>query len=80
LPMRNFTPEDLIAFHYNESSLTDTVAIAEALESNWPLQEKYRVIQDAARSLDKAKIAPRRQAVAAILAYGMAEIDTATIE
>ena len=78
--MRNFTPEDLIAFHYNESSLTDTVAIAEALENSWPLQEKYRVIQDAARSLDRAKTAPRRQSVEAILAYGMAEIDTPTME
>lgn len=78
--MRNFTPEDLIAFHYNESSLTDTAAIAEALDSSWPLQEKYRVIQDAARSLDRAKIAPRHQSVEAILAYGMAEIDTATID
>jgi hypothetical protein len=78
--MRNFTPEDLIAFHYNESSLIDTPAIAEALDNSWPLQEKYRVIQDAARSLDRAKMAPRRQSVESILAYGMAALDTANIE
>lgn len=78
--MRNFTPEDLIAFHYNESSLTDLPAVAEALDNHWPLQEKYRVIKESSRTLDKALTSPRRQSVEAILSYGVAAMDASALE
>ncbi|HSC54869.1 MAG TPA: hypothetical protein VLC98_14650 [Phnomibacter sp.] len=79
--MSNFTPEQLIAYHYNELTLSERERLQSEMETNWPLLEKYRVIQDAAKSLDKALTSPRNQTVQTIVDYGMAELDeTATVE
>jgi hypothetical protein len=78
--MDNFTPEHLIAYHYNELTLVERERMQEALESNWPLLEKYRVLQEATRTLDKAKTSPRPQVVQIIIDYGMAEQNIPTLE
>ena len=78
--MDNFTPEHLIAYHYNELTLAERERMQEALESNWPLMEKYRVLQEATRTLDKAKTSPRHQVVQTIIDYGMAEQNIPTLE
>lgn len=74
--MSNFTPEDLISYHYNEMTLADRERMQEALADNWPLLEKYKIVQKASKSLDKAIISPRREVVQVILDYGMEEINT----
>jgi hypothetical protein len=78
--MSNFTPEHLIAYHYNELTLKDRERMQEALETNWPLMEKYKVVEAASRCLDKALTSPRRQTVQTILDYGMAELNTASFD
>lgn len=74
--MSNFTPEDLISYHYNEMTLADRERMQEALAGNWPLLEKYKILQKASKSLDKAIISPRKDVVQTILDYGMEEINT----
>jgi hypothetical protein len=78
--MSNFTPEHLIAYHYNELTLAERELMQDALASNWPLMEKYRVVQEATKNLDKALTSPRRETVQKIIDYGMAELNTATID
>lgn len=67
--MNNFTPEQLIAFHYNELSPAEQAQIADALASNWALQQKYEVITAATARLDKAIQKAPSQAVDSILGY-----------
>jgi hypothetical protein len=68
--MNNFTPEQLIAFHYNELPLAEQVQIADALASNWVLQQKYEVITAASTRLDRAVQKAPAQAVDHVLNYG----------
>lgn len=67
--MTIFTPEDLLEYYYRETSSEKTIAIANALESNWVLQQKYNVICEATDRLDKSFVAPRKKAVQSILEY-----------
>jgi hypothetical protein len=67
--MTNFTPEDLLLYHYQELPPADMQCIAAALESNWPLQEKYRVIAEAAHRLDQSMLPPRPEAIHKLLEY-----------
>ncbi|MCU0335973.1 MAG: hypothetical protein MUF62_13195 [Chitinophagaceae bacterium] len=67
--MANFTPEDLLLYHYHELPPADMERIAAALENNWPLQEKYRVIVEAARRLDKSMLPPRPETIRQVLDY-----------
>ncbi len=69
LRMSNFTPEDLLEYFYQETSPKKTHEVQTALENEWPLQQKYNVITQAAEKLDKSLVAPRKQSVAAILNY-----------
>jgi hypothetical protein len=41
--MTNFTPEDLLLYLYNETSVKQTAAIEAALEKDWTLREKLTV-------------------------------------
>lgn len=67
--MNNFTPEQLVAFHYNELPEDVHAQIAEALAGNWVLQQKYEVITAAAARLDKAMQEAPSQAVDSVLGY-----------
>jgi hypothetical protein len=67
--MTLFTPEDLLEYHYRETSSEKTDAIAAALESNWALHQKYEVICEATEQLDKSIVSPRKKAVQSILDY-----------
>lgn len=67
--MNNFTPEQLIAFHYNELPQAAQAEIAEALASNWALQQKYEVITAASARLDRALQKAPQQAVSNIMSY-----------
>ena len=77
--MSNFTPEDLLEYFYQETSPEKTEDIQYALANQWALQEKFRVITQAAERLNKSTIAPRYQSVQAILSHA-AEKFHATID
>lgn len=67
--MDNFTPEDLLQYHYGELGMEETAMIKEALQNEWPLREKLRVIEDASKRLDKSFYSPRPEVVGRILQY-----------
>ena len=67
--MSVFTPEDLLEYYYQETSPEQSSAIADALQTNWALHQKYEVICQAAARLDKSMVSPRVEAVQAILNY-----------
>jgi len=67
--MKNFTPEDLLEFHYKEMTAEQSVELQEELQQNWALRQKLEVIREAAKRLDKSIESPRREAISRILAY-----------
>lgn len=70
--MRNFTPEDLLEYHYGEMSPERSKALRAAINESWPLKEKLMVIVEAAARLDKSTVSPRENAVDEILKYAAA--------
>ncbi len=68
--MTNFTPEQLVLFHYGELDITQSSETSQAIEKNWPLREKYKVIEEAASLLDKGLKSPRESSVQKVLKYG----------
>jgi hypothetical protein len=67
--MTNFTPEDLILFLYKESSPELTLAIEEALKSDWTLNEKLAVLKASHERLNTLIESPRTSTVLNILRY-----------
>jgi hypothetical protein len=67
--MNNYTPEDLLLYLYNEASEEQTVAIKNALESDWTLREKLAVLKDSMKRLDTVMESPRSNVVLNILNY-----------
>lgn len=67
--MHNFTPEDLVQYLYNETSLQKTAEIKEALEKDYSLREKFEVIASAQKRLEVLKLSPRKQTIDNILNY-----------
>ena len=53
LRMKEFSPEDLLEFHYRELSPEQSLELEQELRRNWPLRQKLEVIQEAAERLDK---------------------------
>lgn len=64
-----FTPEDLLLYIYKESTSEQSQAIEQALQSDWALMEKFKVIQAAIKRLNEFKESPRTEAVLNILKY-----------
>jgi tellurite resistance protein len=67
--MRNFTPEDLLEFHYNEMQAEERKEMIKTLRENWSLREKLAVIREAANRLNKSIEKPRKESVKTILEY-----------
>jgi hypothetical protein len=68
--MYNFTPEDLVQYTYNESSIEKAAAIKAALQTDWELREKYEVIISAQKRLETLNLSsPRKKAIDRILIY-----------
>lgn len=78
--MHSFTPEDLIQYVYNETSIQKTAAIKVALETDWSLREKYDEIMSAHQSLEKLTFSPRKEAVDKILDYAEKAVRHLTTE
>ena len=67
--MTKFTPEDLVQYLYNETSVQKTAAIKAALERDWDLQECFEQIVAAQKNLEEIKLSPRDEAVNKILQH-----------
>ena len=67
--MHNFTPEDLICFLYKETSPELTIAIEEAVASDWTLKEKLAVLKASHERLNTLIEAPRTEIVLNILRH-----------
>jgi hypothetical protein len=72
--MHSFTPEDLLEFHYGEMSESMAQNLKEALQKDWTLREKMRVIREATSRLDKSYFSPRAEVLDHIVAYAMTSI------
>ena len=67
---KQFTQEDLIRYSYNETSLTESKAIEQALEENWELKEQYEEIQATFEVLDKVVMrSPNLSSIKIIMDY-----------
>jgi hypothetical protein len=68
----NFTPEDLLLYLYKETDQAQTAAIEKALQEDWTLMEKFKVLKAATIRLNEMKTTPRTEAVLKILHYAAA--------
>jgi hypothetical protein len=67
--MPNYTTEDLIQYLYKETSKDQSLAIRQALETDWTLQEKVDALKASMQGLDRIKKSPRQESIDAILNY-----------
>ena len=65
--MTNFTPEDLLLYLYNETSVKQTAEIEAALEKDWTLREKLTVLKASMQRLDRITLSPRTEVVLNVL-------------
>lgn len=67
--MINFTPEDLLEYHYGEMEASNAKMLEKVLEEDWALNQKRIVIAEAAARLDKSMNAPRQVVLDRIMDY-----------
>lgn len=67
--MHKFTPEDLLLFLYGEMPLATQAQVCTALENDWTLREKYAVLEEATKRLDRLTVSPRPKSIAAVMQY-----------
>lgn len=67
--MLKFTPSDLLRFIYRETSLAETMAIAEGLKEDPCLFEQYQELLEGYLALPKAKFSPKPETMQNIISY-----------
>lgn len=67
--MTRYTPEDLLRYLYKETSLSENVAIKAALDQDWALKEKFKILESSLNILDGAIESPRMEVVLSVLDY-----------
>lgn len=67
--MHNFTPEDLLEYHYGEMDAENAIKLEQALQEDWTLREKLSVIREAGTRLDKSICSPGEAVINRILDY-----------
>ncbi|MCU0403199.1 MAG: hypothetical protein MUE99_01535 [Chitinophagaceae bacterium] len=72
--MYNFTPEDLLQYHYGELEADLIPLIEKALAEDWALHEKYSVIKEASTRLEKSMCSPRSEVMDRIMAYATSKL------
>jgi hypothetical protein len=73
--MDNFTPEDLLLYLYKEASPEQTATIEYALTKDWTLREKFEVLKDSMRRLEKTSVSPRIESVLKVLNYARQNVE-----
>lgn len=64
-----FTSNDLIRFLYKETSVAETMGIAESLSDDQLLLEEYQALKNNFQQLPKAKFSPSQRTIQNILRY-----------
>ncbi len=77
--MKNFSPEDLLEYHYGEMPTEQRLELQEMLKHNWSLREKMEVIREAAQRLEKSLESPRQEVVNTIMDYAASHLTATTI-
>lgn len=67
--MQNFTPEDLVQYLYNETSVEKTLAIKAALEIDYSLREEFEALSSDKKRLEALRLSPRKESINKILNY-----------
>lgn len=65
----NISPEDLILYLYRETTPEQNQYIELALQEDWTLMEKFKVLKASVNRLNDLKQCPRTEAVLNILHY-----------
>lgn len=73
--MENITLDDLLQYLYKETSPEKTEAIAKALENDYSLQEKLKVMSAASKRLDALKMSPRQDTIDKIMQHAEKNIE-----
>lgn len=76
LPMHNFTTEDLLQYLYQETSIEESAAISEALESDWKLKEAFQQLEESVKNLNEAQYSPRSKTIAKIMSYAEKSVES----
>lgn len=76
--MNNFTPEDLLQYHYGEMEGEQKALLENTLRQDWALREKLAVIREAFVRLDKSFYSPSERSVNTIMAYAAAACSITT--
>ncbi len=66
---KNFTPEDIIAYLYSETSLSGSLAVEKALHGDPMLSGEYDELVNAYDELPRAAFNAPRRALQAVLRY-----------
>ena len=68
--MTKITPEDLVRYLYNETSVRKAETIRTALQTDWDLRESYEKLVISEQNLDNIELSsPRPETVNKILEY-----------
>ena len=67
--MTRYTTEDLVRYLYQQTSLAENIDIKAALDLDWALNEKFKVLKSSVNILDGALESPRIEVVLSILDY-----------
>lgn len=76
--MKDFSPEDLLEYHYGEMNAEKSRKLEERLVTDWTLREKLEIIKEASQKLDNSLESPRKKSVDFIIQYAEAHF-SATI-
>jgi len=66
---QNYTLKDLVRLVYKDTTTSESLYLADAMESDYSLREEYHVLQEAASQLPKVTFAPSEKCIKEILQY-----------
>ncbi|HKK80159.1 MAG TPA: hypothetical protein VJ933_11040 [Phaeodactylibacter sp.] len=66
---QNFTPNHLVRYLYNEVTVTERLALEEAIAQDYGLFEHYNELKAASRQLPKVTFSPSPGTLQSILGY-----------
>lgn len=78
--MYNISFEDIVQFMYKDTSVEKSIAISTALQSDWSLREKFKVLNESRELLPKVRKSPRPQTIDAIMAYAEARANKLALD
>ena len=70
--IKTFTPDDLLRYLYEDTSIEETLEIEKALQIDSRLQEEYEQLRKDMELLDEMALAPSEKCIDHILGYARA--------